>query len=52
VRIGLSDAQTSGGLLVSVAPASVDGFCRDLRAHGVLAAIVGTVRPGAGIEVY
>lgn len=51
VRIGLSDAQTSGGLLMSVAGDQVDALTRDLHARGSLAAIVGEVREGAGIEV-
>jgi selenide,water dikinase len=51
VRIGLSDAQTSGGLLISVAPQSVDGLTRDLLACGALAAVVGAVRGGEGITV-
>ena len=51
VRLGLSDAQTSGGLLICVAPESVATLTRDLRACGALAAVVGEVRAGAGIEV-
>ena len=51
VRLGLSDAQTSGGLLICVAPESVAALTRDLRACGALAAVVGEVRAGAGIEV-
>ncbi len=51
VRLGLSDAQTSGGLLISVAPDRVDRLARDLQKSGALAAIVGEVREGAGIEV-
>ncbi len=51
VRIGLSDAQTSGGLLISVAAGSVDALARDLRACGALAAVVGEVGDGAGVEV-
>ena len=51
VRIGLSDAQTSGGLLISVAPNRADRFARDLQKSAALAAIVGEVREGAGIIV-
>ncbi|MBV9700467.1 MAG: selenide, water dikinase SelD [Candidatus Eremiobacteraeota bacterium] len=51
VRIGLSDAQTSGGLLVSVAPQRVNELIRDLESSGALAAVVGDVREGTGIEV-
>lgn len=52
VRIGLSDAQTSGGLLISIAPERSDKLLRALRERDTpLAAIVGEVRQGAGIEV-
>lgn len=51
VRVGLSDAQTSGGLLISVAPAALDALARELEVRGVLAAVIGEVREGAGIEV-
>ncbi len=51
VRVGLSDAQTSGGLLISVAADAADSLSRELHACGALAALVGEVREGAGIEV-
>jgi selenide, water dikinase len=51
VRTGLSDAQTSGGLLISVASEAVASLRRDLETRGVLAAVIGEVREGAGIEV-
>jgi len=51
VRIGLSDAQTSGGLLISIAPGAVDKLLRELEGRDTLAAVVGVVREGAGIEV-
>ena len=51
VRIGLSDAQTSGGLLISVSRDRVDTLTLELQKSGTLAAIVGDVREGAGIEV-
>ncbi|HEX3670135.1 MAG TPA: selenide, water dikinase SelD [Candidatus Cybelea sp.] len=51
VRIGLSDAQTSGGLLISVARARVAALVRDLQERDTLAAVIGEVREGAGIEV-
>jgi selenide,water dikinase len=51
VRVALSDAQTSGGLLICVARDRVEELSRDLLACGALAAIVGEVREGAGIEV-
>ncbi len=50
-RIGLSDAQTSGGLLISVAPERVNQLARDLQISGALAAVVGEVREGTGIIV-
>ncbi|MGC1381225.1 MAG: selenide, water dikinase SelD [Candidatus Baltobacteraceae bacterium] len=51
VRIGLSDAQTSGGLLIAIASDRLDALLRELRARETLAAIVGEVREGAGVEV-
>ena len=51
VRIGLSDAQTSGGLLISVGRDEVEELRSQLQARGVTAAIIGTVAKGAGIEV-
>jgi selenide,water dikinase len=51
VRLGLSDAQTSGGLLISVDANRVDELRRALRENGVLAAVVGEVGEGAGIGV-
>jgi selenide, water dikinase len=51
VRIGLSDAQTSGGLLVSVAPSDLSTLVGELQERGTLAAAVGKVRVGSGIEV-
>ncbi len=51
VRMALSDAQTSGGLLISVAPSAADRLANDLQKHGARAAIVGEVREGADIEV-
>ncbi|HEU5479250.1 MAG TPA: selenide, water dikinase SelD [Candidatus Tumulicola sp.] len=51
LRIALSDAQTSGGLLIAVAPERADALSRDLRAAGVPAVRIGAVRPGSGIAV-
>ncbi len=42
----LHDAQTSGGLLIAVAPDAMDGLREDLRARGAEAAVVGTVQAG------
>jgi selenide,water dikinase len=50
-RVALSDAQTSGGLLISVAPERLDDLRRSLRAAGVLDAVIGEVVRGEGITV-
>jgi selenide, water dikinase len=42
----LHDAQTSGGLLIAVPPAALDGLRDDLRGRGTEAALVGTVQAG------
>lgn len=51
VRIGLSDAQTSGGLLISIARKNLALLVRELSDHSTMAAVVGEVRSGSGIEV-
>ncbi len=51
VRVGLSDAQTSGGLLISIARERLPMLVGELQERGVLAAVIGDVREGAGIEV-
>jgi selenide,water dikinase len=51
IRIGLSDAQTSGGLLIAIAPDRADALSRDLRSAGVLAATIGEVQRGSDIIV-
>lgn len=51
VRVGLSDAQTSGGLLISVAADSVDALTRQLHECGTLAALIGEVHSGSGVAV-
>ena len=51
VAMGLSDAQTSGGLLIAIAPERAGALSHDLRASGVMAAIVGEARTGSGIRV-
>jgi selenide,water dikinase len=50
-RLILSDAQTSGGLLICVPAERADALCDALLAAGVLAARVGVVERGAGIVV-
>jgi selenide,water dikinase len=52
IRVGLSDAQTSGGLLIFSGLDRIEQLSSDLQAHGALAAVVGSVRQGSGIEVY
>jgi selenide,water dikinase len=51
VRVGLSDAQTSGGLLIAVAPERLSTLLRELHDRGTPAAIVGEAGEGSGIEV-
>jgi selenide,water dikinase len=51
VRIGLSDAQTSGGLLISIAREHLALLVRELSDRSTMAAVVGEVRSGSGIEV-
>jgi len=51
VRIGLSDAQTSGGLLISIARENLSLLVRELNDRSTMAAVVGEVRNGSGIEV-
>ncbi|HVN70284.1 MAG TPA: selenide, water dikinase SelD [Candidatus Binatia bacterium] len=51
VRVGLSDAQTSGGLLIAIPPDRLDPLLRELRAGHVLAAVVGEAGEGRGIFV-
>ena len=48
VRIALSDAQTSGGLLIAVEPASLPALQGELEACGALGALVGEVLAGSG----
>ena len=50
-RLLLSDAQTSGGLLIAVAPDAVDSLREDLRYAGVLDAVVGEVHEGSDLHV-
>lgn len=47
----LTDPQTSGGLLVAVAPDAADRVLAMIRERHPKAAIVGRVVAGAGIEV-
>lgn len=47
----LSDAQTSGGLFIAVAPDRLEALLEGLRACGALDAVIGGVRDGSGIAV-
>lgn len=51
VRVLLSDAQTSGGLLIALAADRAEALSRALIAAGALGAIVGSVESGTGIVV-
>lgn len=51
VRIGLSDAQTSGGLLIAIAPDRLSTLLGELNDRGVMAAVVGRVESGSGITI-
>lgn len=51
VRLLLSDAQTSGGLLIAVAADHADALSRALIAAGDLGAMVGSIESGTGIVV-
>ena len=50
-QLVLADAQTSGGLLISIAPDALEALREDLRASGALDAVIGRVDEGAGILV-
>jgi len=51
VRLVFSDAQTSGGLLISVSPEKADALRAALTENGALAAEIGEVETGSGIAV-
>jgi len=51
LRVALSDAQTSGGLLISVAPEHLSQLRAALRAARALDAVIGEVVQGEGITV-
>ena len=51
MRLLLSDAQTSGGLLIAVAPDDLGALLESLREPHALAAVLGSVEPGSGIFV-
>jgi len=51
VRIALSDAQTSGGLLAAIPDSSLESFVSNLRSDAGIAAVIGRVRTGSGISI-
>ncbi len=51
LRLLLSDAQTSGGLLIAVPPDGLPLLLASLQEAGVLAAVIGSVEAGAGIAI-
>jgi selenide,water dikinase len=51
LRLLLSDAQTSGGLLIAVAPERLDELLAGLNEPDALAAVIGRVEVGGGILV-
>lgn len=50
-QLVLADAQTSGGLLMAVAPGEADAMIADLKAAGVTVWEIGRLTEGAGIAV-
>jgi len=51
MRLALSDAQTSGGLLIAIAPEHAVALQSTIEALGGLAAQIGSVAAGEGIDV-
>ena len=51
MRLALSDATTSGGLLIALDASNVEALVEMLQSGGDLAAIVGSVERGSGIAV-
>ena len=50
-RLVLCDAQTSGGLLVSVPSEKAERLLDELRAHGATGFVIGEIVEGAGVDV-
>ena len=50
-RLMLFDPQTSGGLLLGIAPNRIDGFLTAAAERGQFARVIGEVVEGSGIEV-
>lgn len=51
MRLLLSDAQTSGGLLIAVAPDGLEALLNGLHEPTALCAVIGTVEAGSGVCV-
>ncbi len=51
IRILLSDAQTSGGLLIAIGPDGLPRLLAELERSGTLAAVIGGAEAGQGIVV-
>ncbi|MEK7850260.1 MAG: AIR synthase-related protein, partial [Deltaproteobacteria bacterium] len=51
-KLVLSDAQTSGGMLISVPKEKEASLVSSLKNKGVLHAVIGEIVAGKGIEVY
>jgi selenide,water dikinase len=51
LRLALSDAQTSGGMLISLSPDRLGALQTHLRGAHALCAVIGEVRAGEGIAV-
>jgi selenide,water dikinase len=51
MRLALSDAQTSGGLLISLPPENLEPFTRELQGTRSVCAVIGEVSDGEGITV-
>jgi selenide,water dikinase len=51
LRLALSDAQTSGGLLISIPPEQLERFRQEVQGSHILCAVIGEVSDGEGITV-
>ncbi|HEY9180776.1 MAG TPA: selenide, water dikinase SelD, partial [Candidatus Baltobacteraceae bacterium] len=52
LRMALSDAQTSGGMLVSLPADRLCAFQEEMQGAHALCAVIGEVRSGEGIVVH
>jgi selenide, water dikinase len=50
-RLALSDAQTSGGLLIAIGTQRADALLAELTARDCFAAVIGKASPGSGLAV-